>query len=181
MESILHIMRFFNIRVVRKAVFLLALLLSLQACTSADEEQDKFEQEANSEPEGYTETNRNGNIQQEDPDDWRIAPLFSGNIEVNSPVYPNPYLPGSGNVEINFWVSSDNAIHGLQIYGISYSGREVQLLFPTVNKTLETGSRTYSFNPQLLSDSGNLPEGLYRILVYDGDFDLITYGDLMIR
>ena len=68
------------------------LLLLLLAC-DAGEDQDDFENQAFSEPNGFTRTNASGEIQSEDDDDWRISPAYFGRVVID-PAFPNPVPSG---------------------------------------------------------------------------------------
>ena len=173
---------FFN--TITSAISIFLLITAVNACNTASDDQRKFEDEAFSTPEGYTATDRNGNIidGEEDPDDWRIAPLFSGFVEVNIPAYPNPVTPGIDNVTLEILVDMEEAINGLRIYGYNENDNRVSLIAP-VNQTLEAKFYEFTFNPDQLSYTGsidNIP-GLHRIYITDGNNDLITYGDIMIE
>lgn len=179
MESI--IFRFFY-----KTTAILLLLLAFNACNTANEDQRKFEDEAFSEPQGFTATDDRGNVieGEEDPDDWRIAPLFVGLIEVRIPAYPNPVTPGiDNNVSIEFDVFVDESIHGLRIYGYNENDNRVPLMSEHVDRTLDAILHEFTFDPNKLSQYGSRGDitGLHRIYITDRNDELITYGDIMIE
>lgn len=179
-----YLMKSMTFRIIYKTTVLLLFLSAIHACNTASDEQRKFEDEAFSEPQGYTATDRNGNIieGEEDPDDWRIAPLFSGFVEVNIPAYPNPVTAGIDNVTLELLVDLEESVHGLRIYGYNENQNRVSLIAP-IDKTLEARFHEFEFNPDQLSYTGSSSNitGLHRIYITDGNNDLITYGDIMIR
>lgn len=171
-------------RFLNKPVAIFLLFTAVIGCNTANEDQRKFEDEAFSEPSEYTATDRNGNIieGQEDPDDWRIGPLFRGLIEVNIPAYPNPVTPGIDDVTLELLVDLNESIHGLRIYGYNENDNRVSLIAP-VDQTLEARFYEFTFNPDQLSytgSSGNV-SGLHRIYITDSNDELITFGDVMIE
>src|SRR5690606_14388053 len=68
----------------------LALLLTLPACDT-NVQQDEFLLDSELPPNGITRTNEAGEVLENDPDDWRVAPVFRGAVEVE-PAYPNPVV-----------------------------------------------------------------------------------------
>jgi hypothetical protein len=97
--------------------FKLSVLLLFLAVTTAgcgqDDDQKKFEQEAFQLPEGITETEGNGSITSEDPDDWRTAPFFQGLVFVD-PAFPNPVSVGD-QLSLEIEVSGIDAVSGLTV------------------------------------------------------------------
>ena len=152
----------------------LALLLTLPACDT-NVQQDEFFLESELPPNGITRTNEAGEVLEEDPDDWRVAPVFRGAVEVE-PAYPNPVVR-TGLVTLIVQDTFDDAIvGGIYVSGFDDAGRPVRLA-----DDLGAGP-TYilTFNPAQLSASGG--EGqLFRVRVFTTDFRLITYGDVQVQ
>ncbi len=69
------------------------MLVLLGVSCGQDDDQREFEQEAFQLPDGITETEGNGSIISEDPDDWRTSPFFQGLVFVD-PAFPNPVSIG---------------------------------------------------------------------------------------
>lgn len=140
--------------------------------------QNKFEDEAMSTPENYTRTSNTGEVLNEDPDDWRISPRFSGNIEIFRPAYPNPSLAQT--ITIEYSVRSIGAVDGLFVYFRTNNGD-----FKIIRRfdgDRPTGLGQIRINPNELSQDFTLYHNndLYRIFLYDSRENLITYGDIKI-
>ena len=165
-------------------IALFLLITAFNACNTASDDQRKFEDEAFSRPEGYTATDRNGNIidGQEDPDDWRIAPLFRGYVqEVFTPAFPNPVPPNVDNVSIEILIEMPNSVNSMILYGYDVNGN--RRILSKIQDTNEAKIYEFTFRPNELSNigsGGSIPD-LYRVFLTDGNDDLITYGDIMIE
>lgn len=159
-------------------IFLIPVLVG--SC-SRNDDQDEFEREAWRTPEGITETNSNGEIISEDPDDWRMSPMYQGLVEVSIPAYPNPVR--SERIYVELLVSLD-AVHGLEVYtfpdGINSQQAYRQLHYE--NSTIE-GLYEFYFDPVLFSPSGTYDgaRGLHRVFIADRNNNLITYGDIKVE
>lgn len=160
---------------------ILAAVILLAGCDDQDDQRE-FEQEAMSEPEGYTETDINGDKVdggREDPDDWRIAPMYGTTIGVEHPAYPNP-TSGDG-ITITLRVSGIDAVNGLDVR-VWYEQREFRQIYYD-NNPLQPGLKDVIFDPRDVTPTGNLDHarGLHRIFIFDLNENLITYGDLKIE
>ncbi len=153
----------------------LLLLLILTGCDN--HQQEDFLSEAFRPPEGFTRTDKNGQVLLEDPDDWRVAPAFRGYLRFD-PAYPNPYT-GSGPVWLPFHVFSPLG-GSLSIWAENVDGL-MQLLdeHPSLS---QPGTYVFTFDPRVLASDRSLARltGLHRLFIYRGD-DLASYGDLMIQ
>jgi hypothetical protein len=167
-------------------VFLIGFALNLAACDSV-EQQRQFDDEANQPANGITRTDaggriivdNNGDVIEEDMDDWRTAPLHVGNIRFD-PAYPNPSRGDL--ITLSFSVLHFNAIPGgLTLRGISNTNRFV--LLDEVLDASQPGSYAFVFSPSLLSASGDITSirGLHRLFVFDTTSELVTYGDVLIN
>ncbi len=66
---------------------LLALLITA-GCAKSDD-QKEFEDQAFRTPQNYTTTDANGRVENDDPDDWRISPLYQLRVSITSEAYPS--------------------------------------------------------------------------------------------
>lgn len=167
-------------------LILFVLSASLGACSKSDD-QRKFEQEARSDPNGYTETDSQGEVLSEDPDDWRISPMYRGLITIgegisdSQPPYPNP-LPLNQDLTLNLYINDIETLSRFEIYTFrppsGLSGpiyREDDISSPTLLSPNLSGEFIAN------SSSGSQASGLYRILIYDGRRNIISYGDIRIK
>lgn len=156
----------------------------LFGCSKSDD-QRKFENEARTTPQNYTATNGNGEIINEDPDDWRIAPMYSGLVSIgtpdNQPPYPNP-VTFNQNLTINIYIRSIETLNRIEVYTFELPSQirgPISVLQDLSSPTLET--ITLSGASISGSSGGSEATGLYRILIYDGQQNLITYGDIRVE
>jgi hypothetical protein len=158
----------------RLALFALAAL-PLAGCDALDG-QSEFERDAFLPASGIARTDEQGNLITDDPDDWRTAPLyaFSG-FRVAQRPYPNPAFIDQG---VTIIVSTDDVIPGgLRI--VAYRG---ELRSPLPGLSLDVpGAGTYpvSFFPGEIT--GAQPGDLWRLVFFDGQSHVVTYGDLQIE
>jgi len=151
------------------------LSLLLIGCNQNSDQRD-FEQQAFSEPSGITETDQNGGIINRDPDDWRIAPFFQGDIELIQLPHPNPILTNQDliiDIQVNFL----DRIGGIYIRVFRFNG------FPVIDsrEQVSTGITSFRLNPNIISGGVPNPQGLYRIIIQDDNENVITYGDIEIQ
>jgi len=147
---------------------------------SQNEDQRKFEQEAFQLPEGITQTNGRGQVVNDnvDPDDWRVAPFFQGSVQVD-PAFPNPVLTND-RLTINI-TSLLDAISGLQVYALHNINQFSRPLYFDDRVPLPPGLTSISINPLDIPQTPEDPRGLYRIIVFDRNENVITYGDIEIE
>jgi hypothetical protein len=162
-----------------KITLLLLISLIAYGCSSADDAQRKFEDEAFREPSNFTRTDPSGNIIEADPDDWRIGPLFQGFVEI-SPAFPNPTTGELVTIEI--LVTGLRALNGLEVVRLDNRGN-FRLLYLDDRIPLPTGLSTITFDPVLFADGGTISNarGLHRVFIFDNRRNLISYGDLSIE
>lgn len=155
------------------------IFIILISCNQNDE-QRKFEEEVFSLPENITETNGNGEIVEghEDPNDWRIAPFFQGVVDVDIP-FPNPLLT---NQQLNLYVRPYyiDTINGLRIYVLS-ENQNLRLLREDPRSPLPPGPVYFSLKALEIAQIPANPQGLYRIIIQDGQGAIISYGDVRIE
>lgn len=159
------------------AILITALLLL--SCASSSQQRE-FERDAFQDPLGITRTNAQGEVQNTDDDDWRISPLFQSIVEVNPP-FPNPAAVGD-RITFEIAVTGVQAVEGIVVFERLNNGNLAEL-FSTVDTQTSTTFIVFELNPLLLQDlgNGNGPRGLHRILIYDFNNQLISYGDVEIE
>lgn len=147
-----------------------ALVLGLTACDTQDQ-QEEFIRSADQVASGFTQTNENGEIVNEDADDWRTAPVYIGSIRID-PAFPNP--TAGEFVTIPVTVTLPGSIRGgLRVSGVDRNRRLVVL--DELIEASDPGAYVFQFSAL------NLDVGLRRVFIFDGFGELISYGDLMIE
>lgn len=160
---------------------LLFALLSLN-CTRNDDQRD-FEQEAYRIPQNFTRTTAQGEVTSVDEDDWRIAPLFQGLIEIEPP-FPNPSNTTSA-IQFEIEITGVQSITGLEVivFFDDYDPNYGSNVLYYENQTLQPGLTTFQINPIELGEEpvAESARGLHRIFIFDGRQQLISYGDIKIE
>lgn len=151
-------------------------LIILSGC-SQNSDQREFEKQAFSEPTGITETDQIGaKIGNVDPDDWRIAPFFQGDIELITPPSPNPVL-SNGNLRIEIQINFLERINGIFIFVYRPPS-----IYPVDERSqVPTGNTTFTIPAIIIAGDNSTPQGLYRIIIQDETGNVITYGDVKIE
>lgn len=161
-------------------IFLAGILLA--ACSKSDDQRN-FEDAAFTAPQGITEMSANGTPvpDKEDPDDWRIAPMYRGLIDVETPAYPNPVALNSS-FRIDLYITGLETISALEVYAFELPGKLYVPIYIRENLS-STTLVTINLNAAAVANSsaGSRASGLYRILIYDGRQNLISYGDVRIQ
>ncbi|MCC5925415.1 MAG: hypothetical protein JJU41_02545 [Bacteroidetes bacterium] len=163
-----------------KRILAFLFILSIVIGCSRDSDQEEFERQAFSAPENITRTSASGEVLQTDPDDWRIAPMFQGFVEVIQPPYPNPSAGQRFTLEI--LITGLESIFGLEVYTRNAFGRPV-MIYNDTRRPLPPGISDINIEPSWLSTNGTYSGaiGLHRIFIYDGSGNMITYGDLEVQ
>lgn len=160
-------------------VFLL-LVVSVISCTRNDAQRE-FEEEAYQAPSGITETApNNGEILSNDPDDWRTSPRFQGFIDVVPP-YPNPVATNQI-IQFQLEVIAQGAVNGLLVYVLFENG-DREIIFDEFDP-LPLGLYDFPIEASRLSQFDGSPEsarGLKRIYLFDLDYRMISYGDILVE
>ncbi len=153
------------------------LLLALPGCDTGGE-QDLFLEQSRLPTQGFTETSADGEVLNEDPDDWRVAPFFANQVEVR-PAVPNP-VARNGLVTITVQDTFGDVLTG----GVRVSGVLDTTPPQFVALDRDEGNGPFyelTFNPTLLRLSGGEEARLYRVRVFDSQSRIITYGDILVR
>ncbi len=162
-------------------LFFPLLLFSLLLSCAPNEDQIQFERESMRPPANFTATNERGIVSNEDPDDWRIGPMFYRLVTVN-PIYPNPT---SGNdLRLQVYVERIDGLYGLEIYRYNPTGtpRYIQL-YRNAQAPLPPGILNINIPFRVMfPEYPNLDvRGLHRILIYDARENLVSYGDVKLE
>lgn len=158
--------------------------LMLTGCSKSDDQRE-FENQALSDPEGITSTDNNGNIKNTDPDDWQISPMYRGLITIGTPdeqpPYPNP-LPFNAELTIEIYIRTIETLNRIEINSFELPDNANSPTIAIRDNISSPTLETITLNGQLISGStgGSQASGLYRILIWDGQQNLITYGDIRI-
>jgi|AntRauTorcE11897_2_1112592.scaffolds.fasta_scaffold02030_4 hypothetical protein len=160
-------------------VIAFALLLTV-SCTRNDAQRE-FEREAYRSPDGYTVTNpNNGEVIDNDPDDWRISPRFQGLITINPP-FPNPVAVNQSiQIEAVLLVGVQS-INGIEIL-VRLPDGSFKSLLPGIEQ-LYPSLNVFSISPLALGVDGSseAARDLKRIYIFNEDSQLISYGDIMVE
>ncbi|MEX0928031.1 MAG: hypothetical protein WD266_06650 [Balneolales bacterium] len=157
-----------------------ALLLAALGGCGRDEDQDEFESDAFRSPDGFTETSPAGETTgPEDPDDWRISPMYAGYLEVTIPAHPNPTRDEF--VSIELFIEGIEPLNGLEVLTFDENNNP-RILYTDSGREL-LGFFEFSFHPSRFSPRNVYEDavGLNRVFIYDNNQNLITYGDVEVR
>lgn len=159
-------------------VLLIIFCLGIFSSCSKTSDQRKFENQAFSFPENITEYNANGQPVENanDPDDWRIGPDFQGLVSIQTPAHPNP-VNFNSSVTIDINVAGFEAINGYVIYVFRDPDNLIGPIAESQQSPLPPGVTTIILNPSQFAQQGSGIQ-IYRILIYDGRDNLISYGDI---
>lgn len=151
----------------------------LAGCSKSDD-QKEFENQALNLPQDYTTADENGNITDEDSNDWRISPIYAGLVRVEIPAHPNPVV--GDRFEIDIFISGIDAIPSgrMEFFIINSVGEQIPLAYSVENVTTGLTSIPLS-RSQIPGISSSEIAGLYRLVISDGRNNFITYGDIKIE
>jgi hypothetical protein len=159
------------------AILSVSLLVFASGCNQSSDQRD-FERAAYSEPDGFTRTNAQGQVSERDPDDWRVAPFFQGLIDID-PAYPNP-VQSNDQVSIDLIVTGVESVSGLRVFAF-YGPNNLSILFEDQRRPLPPGLTAIPLSPLDIAQFPENPQGLYRVVVTDGNENVITYGDIRVE
>lgn len=162
------------------SVIILLLFATAVSCTRNDAQRE-FEQEAYSAPNNYTETaSTNGDILNNDPDDWRTSPRFQGFITVTPP-YPNPVATNQ-NIQFQLDLFAQGSVNGLLVFVRLENGQLDEIYRD--ESPLSTSLNDFSISASLLSQfegSSGTARGLKRVYFFDLNRRMISYGDILLE
>lgn len=154
----------------------------LISCGQQDDQRE-FERQAHSPPENFTETQDGNEIINEDPDDWRIAPFFEGQLEV-APAWPNPVQSTDA---VHFQVDLSYGIESLRLLRLRVYHYDLQNPFRHlreeelgINSSILIDLQFTASELSLFNTPGER-EGLYRVILFDERDNVITYGDIQVN
>lgn len=163
---------------IRTTLAVLFVALSLSSC-DANNAQGDFRTAAGAVPSGIFRTTDgmtplNG---ENDPDDWRTAPLHAtSGFRVNSRAYPNPVRISSTDIVMIVVVTDARIPGGLQLVARDgFGGRTVLTPF----KDIPEGFTVFTFFPSEIL--GAQAGDLWRLVLFDSRGEPATYGDLQIE
>ena len=174
--SVMEILRPVTDFLYRRRPTLLVLVLLISAGCDSQRNQDDFADEAGLPAGGFTATDETGQVlkdgdgrERSDADDWRTAPRFQGDVTVR-PLYPNPVTNTTISLEV--LVRFGESVRG----GLFLTGRAADGGFFRIAEQREAqGAGLYilQFSPTTFPAGG-----LYRIFLFDGSGEIISYGDV---
>ncbi|MEX2657110.1 MAG: hypothetical protein WD272_06310 [Balneolales bacterium] len=167
--------------------FAAIIILTIVSSCSRSQDQIAFEQRAFRTPQNFTEITPAREILHKDEDDWRIGPMFQGQIEVEVPPYPNPTISESVRMELN--VTGLGSVDGwlAVAYYDRFDDRSLRTLDESDRSPLEAGIHHITIFPAGFDRYGRYDaareanNGLHRLFIYDNRFNLITYGDIKLK
>ena len=112
-----------------------------------------------------------------DPDDWRTAPVYAGSFLVLQRAHPNPARPDEA-VALVFRIATFNAFPGgLRLVAFAPDGRRQHIA--SLPEATTAGTYDIQFYP------GEVPflaqGGLFRLILFDANSEPVTYGDLLVE
>lgn len=166
-----------------RSFLLVFFFVALLTNCGQNDDQREFEQQAFSLPDGITEADGSGEIINEDVDDWRIAPFYQGLIsEIR--VFPNP-VTVSDQLTIEVNISGIDAVSGLTVALLLEDAvnSQFRILYSSLENPLPPGLTTVVINPVRLGrfDSIESARGLHRLILFDNQDNIISYGDVRVE
>ncbi|MEX0647164.1 MAG: hypothetical protein WEA56_11670 [Balneolaceae bacterium] len=148
------------------------------AACSQNDEQRAFENKAYSTSKDYTRTNpTNGEVIENDPDDWRVSPFYQGLVSIK-PAFPNP-ASTSDNITINFNNHGIETVSGLFVLAY-YNSTGGYSYLDEYRGHLQVGPTIINFQGGHVVQFPENPQGLYRVIILDGNENVISYGDVQV-
>jgi hypothetical protein len=156
--------------------------LLLLSCSKSDE-QRQFEEEALSPPfTGITEMNEHCKQTEggeTDQSDWRTSPDFAGLITIQCGAYPNP-VQYDQNFFIDIEIPYTDTVDRLAFYAIDPNTVDQNMIFLKEETNLSIQDSYLLNSGYFANNSGVSTSNVYRILIYDGRDNLISYGDVQV-
>jgi len=169
-----------SVSILKKFVLLLSISLLINACSKSNDQRD-FEDRALTPPQNISEFTANGQPvpDRNDPDDWRIGPMFRGLIDIETPAHPNP-VNFNSSFTINIDVKGFDAINGLEIFAFQDPQQFIGPVFVSNETTLPPGITTVIIEPSQFAQAAS-GSSLFRIVIFDNNENLISYGDVQVN
>lgn len=163
-----------------KTLLLLTLIVGLGACNRNDA-QDEFEQKAFQPADGITQTDFNSNIVGDpDPDDWRTSPFYTGLADIE-PSYPNPIQFGT-NARLDVFL---NGIPYTTVLELGYFDTRLSdspwIQIDLYQDATEFSTPSLNINTDFFGNTVDEARGTYRLVLFDSNQRVITYGDIRIE
>lgn len=167
-------------------ILFLAGFLLVAGCSKSDDQRE-FENQSLSAPNDFTVTPTEGEVTDNDPDDWRISPMYRGLINIGTgissfqPPYPNP-MDFNQDLTINIYLSNIDNLDRIEVYSFEFVSDAGKPPITVRDDISSPSLVTLRVNGQEISgkSGGTQANGLYRIRILDGDLNVITYGDIKI-
>lgn len=156
------------------------LILLLFGCSKSDD-QIEFEDQAYAAPDGITETTSDANQEpiSVDPDDWRISPMYQGLVRFETLPHPNP-VQRNTTIQFDMYVNVIEGIPGLLIHIYDPLDRRLGLrIYNEEQNTLPVGPKLIILDTSIFPQ--NSSTNLYRIIIFDGRDNVVSYGDIEIQ
>lgn len=158
--------------------------LLFPGCSKSDDQRE-FENRALTEPNGITETGSTGELTgTRDKDDWQIAPMYRGLISIgfsdNAAPYPNP-LNYNQNLTLEIKFNVSDPVDATEIRKFrTLASQPTQIRFLQQDE-LGTFNTITLQGKNIAYGEGSGASDIYRLLIYDGNYNLISYGDVRIQ
>lgn len=152
------------------------LLFILSSCTSNDA-QESFERRAYNPAEGITQTDNNANIiGSADDDDWQTSPFYSGLASIE-PAFPNPVLYGTTS-NLDVFMNGNSLTSILELGYFDFQDRWNQI--SVKEDVSEFSAISFIVNTELFGSNAELARGTHRLIIFDANQRVVTYGDIQI-
>lgn len=167
-------------------IFALGFALLISAGCSKSDDQRDFENQALTAPSGITETNSSGEITgSTDESDWQVSPMYRGLISIgfddSQAPHPNPLgLNENLTLQVKFNVSDPVDALAVRKFRLPSDSQFPQLRFFQQDE-LSTFNTITLQGQEIASGEGAGAEEIYRLLIYDGNQNMISFGDVRIH
>lgn len=161
------------------------IILLFSGCSKSDDQRE-FENQALAVPNGITPTDAGGEpTGSVDPDDWQVGPMYEGRISIgfsdSEAPHPNP-LGYNQNLTLNIKFNVSDPVDALEIrkFRLPSDSYYTQLRFYQQDQ-LSTFNTITIEGQNIAEGPGAEARTTYRLLIYDGNQNLISYGDIEIN
>ena len=157
--------------------FILLLLGLLLTSCQQDSAQQQYEAEAYGPIEGYTQTDLQQNVLSQDKKDLQVSTYYQGLIRI-LPLFPN-HISYGGTAYLEMTLNGAPIQSYVELGYLNFNNQWIPLQQETVSSEFELV--TFVIDSRNFGSSAELARGLHRLLLYDGNQRLITYGDIFIK